>query len=74
MTKLDLVLDRIRKLPPERQEQLAIEIDFILDDEEKNDSVLTDAQWAQVRAAIANTDEAVSTHEDVFARLEAEDE
>ena len=74
MTKLDLVLDRIRKLPHERQEAVAEEIDFILDDEEKHDSVLSDAQWAQVRTAIARADEAVSTHEDVFARLEAEDE
>jgi hypothetical protein len=74
MTKLDLVLDRIKKLPPERQDAMVDEIDFMLDDEEKYASVLTDAQWAQVRAAIANAAEPVSAHEEVFARLEAEDE
>ncbi len=73
MTKLDLVLARIRKLPPERQEAMAIQIDFLLEDEEHG-SILTNAQWAQVDAALANTDEQTSTHEDVFARLEAEDE
>ncbi len=73
MTKLDLVLARIRKLPPERQEAIAEEIEFALDSAEQG-SILTDAQWAQVEAAMANTNEPVTTHEDVFARLEAEDE
>jgi hypothetical protein len=72
MTKFDLLLSRIRKLPPERQEAIAVQIDFLLDDEE-GASILTDEQWARVEAALANKDEPVSSHEDVFARLEAED-
>lgn len=72
MTKLDLVLARLSKLSPERQEAIAEEIDFLLEDEEQG-GILTDAQWARVEAALADKDEPVSTHEDVFARLEAED-
>lgn len=73
MTKFDLLLSRIRKLPPERQDALAIQIDFMLDDEE-GESILTDEQWAQVEAARANKTEPVTPHEQVFSRLEAEDE
>ncbi len=72
MTKLDLVLARLGKLPPERQEAIAVQIDFLLEDEEQG-SILTDAQWARVEAALADNDEPVSAHEDVFARLEADD-
>ena len=60
MTKLDLVLARIRKLPPERQEAMAVQIDFMLEDEAQG-SILTDAQWAEVEAALADKDEPVST-------------
>lgn len=69
MTKLDLLLDRIRKLPAERQEAVAVQIDLLLDDEEDGGSLLTDEQWADVEAALANDTEPVSTHEDVFAHL-----
>lgn len=68
MTKLDLVLARIRKLPPDRQEAVAVQIDDILVDEESG-SVLTSEQWAQVEAALADNTEVVSTHEEVFKRL-----
>lgn len=71
MTKLDQVLERIRALPPERQEAMAVQIDFLLEDE--GESLLTDEQWARVEAALANKDEPVVEHDDVFARLEAED-
>lgn len=69
MTKLDLLLDRIRKLPTERQEAVAVQIDLLLDDEEGADSLLTNEQWAEVEAALADEAEPVSTHEEVFARL-----
>ena len=68
MTKLDLVLERIRKLSPERQEAIAEEIDFRLDHEEEG-SLLTDEQWAEVEAALADDSEPTSSHEEVFARL-----
>lgn len=69
MTKFDLLLDRIRKLPAERQEAVATQIDLLLDDEEEGGSLLTDEQWAEVEAALADESEPVSTHEEVFARL-----
>lgn len=72
MTKLDLVLARIRALPKARQDAIAEEIDFIIDDGE-DASVLTDAQWTQVEAALRNAGEATSTHDEVFARLASED-
>ncbi|MFN3464342.1 MAG: hypothetical protein ACK4X1_09710 [Terricaulis sp.] len=68
MTKLDLVLARIRQLPPEQQEALAEQIEYALD-HQGADSLLTDAQWAEVEAALADDSEPVSPHEDVFARL-----
>ena len=73
MTKLDLLLARIRKLSPEQQEAVVEEIDLIVEGAEDGGSVLTDEQWAQVEAALANRGEPTSTHEDVFARLDAED-
>ncbi len=74
MTKLDLVLARIRKLPPEQQEAVAEEIDFFLEAVEQPGGALTDAQWAEVKAALADQDEPTLSHDDVFARLEADDE
>lgn len=70
-TKLDLVLARLRKLPPERQEAIAEEIDWLLEDETSG-SVLTKEQWAEVRAALADENEPSSSHEDVFKRLAAD--
>lgn len=72
MTKLDLVLARLRKLPPERQEAIAEDFAFMLEDEEQG-SILTDEQWAQVEVALADKDEPVISHEELFARLEADD-
>ena len=73
MTKLDIVFERIRKLPADRRDALVTEIDWLLEDEAKG-SLLTDAQWAAVRAALADKDEPTSSHEDVFRRLESEGE
>jgi hypothetical protein len=73
MTKLDLLLARISKLSVEQQEAVVEEIGFIVEGVEEGGSVLTDDQWAQVEAALANKDEPTSTHEELFARLEAED-
>lgn len=51
MTKLDLVLERVRKLPPERQEAVALYIDLILQDEESC-SVFTDEEWADIEPTL----------------------
>ncbi len=68
MTKLDLVLARIRQLPPAQQEALAEQIEYALDHQGAG-SLLTDEQWAEVESALADDSEPVSTHEEVFARL-----
>ena len=69
MTKLALVLARIRQLPPEQQEALAAEIEFALDSQIASGSLLTDEQWSDVESALADESEPTSTHEAVFARL-----
>jgi hypothetical protein len=73
MEKLDVLLARIRKLSPEQQDAVVAEIDFIVEGAEEGGSVLTDAQWAQVEVALANKGEPTSSHDNVFARLEASD-
>lgn len=68
MTKLDLVLARIRQLPPEEQEALAEQIEYALD-HQRSGSLLTDEQWAEVDSALADESEPTSAHEEVFSRL-----
>ena len=65
MTKLDLALARIAQLPPERQEAIAVELEFLLDDEESGDSRLTDEQWAEVQRRLGDATEATMPHEEV---------
>lgn len=67
MTKLDLVLARIRKLPPERREALAAEIDFRLDSEEGG-SVFTDEEWALIAPTLDEDQEEIA-HEQVVAEF-----
>jgi hypothetical protein len=70
MTKLDLVLERIRQLPQERQEALAREMEFWLD-HDGGGSLLTEEQWAEVEAALKDENEPVIPHDEVFASLRA---
>lgn len=70
MTKLDLVLERIRQLPPERQEMIAVEMEFWLDHDEGGESLLTDEQWAEVAAELANPSPDLIPHEQVVAEFE----
>ena len=51
MTKLDLVVERIRQLPPDRQEAMAVEMEFLLRDEGSG-NLLTDEQWAEVQSEL----------------------
>ncbi|MCR6646457.1 MAG: hypothetical protein NVV62_19045 [Terricaulis sp.] len=67
MTKLDLVLARIRQLPPERQEAVALYIDLILQDEESG-SVFTDEEWADIEPTLDEGGPTMS-HEEFAAEI-----
>ncbi len=69
MTKLDLVLARLSKLPPERQEAIAREIDFRLDREEQG-SAFTDAEWTEIEATMDDDGDDIP-HEQVVAEMRA---
>lgn len=56
MTKLDLVLARLSRLPPDRQEAVAVQLEWLIDDEESGEALLTDEQWAEVKRRIAEED------------------
>lgn len=64
MTKLDLVLARIKQLPPEQQEVIASEIEFMLDHEGVDHS-LTPEQEAELARRLADPDRQYVSHEDV---------
>jgi hypothetical protein len=66
MTILDHVLARLSKLPAERQEALALQLELLIDDEENGESLLTDEQWADVEARLNEPDETIP-HEEVVA-------
>lgn len=62
MTKLDLVLERIRKLPRERQDALATEMEFWLDFDGGEDP-LSPEQWAEMERRSAGPDDFASESE-----------
>jgi hypothetical protein len=68
MTKLDLVLARIKQLPPEKQEYFAMEIEFMLDHDD-GESRLTDEQWAEVQAELAQEDSEEIPHTQVVREM-----
>lgn len=70
MTKLDAVLERIKALPPDRQEWIAVEIEFMLN-HDFGESALTDAQWAEVEADLANEDAEEIPHAQVVREMRA---
>jgi hypothetical protein len=70
MSKLDLVLARIKNLPPDRQEMIAVEIEFILDHANDEGSLLTEEQWAEVEEELRNPDLNPIPHEDIVAEFE----
>jgi hypothetical protein len=67
MTKLDLVLARIRQLPPDRQDALAAEIEFRLD-HGSDESVFSDDEWAAIEASMEEGGELIP-HEQVVAEM-----
>ncbi len=70
MTKLDAVLERIRQLPQDRQDAIAVDMEFWLQ-YEAEDSLLTDEQWAEVEAELANEDDAEIPHAQVVREMRA---
>jgi toxin ParE1/3/4 len=58
MTKLDLVLARIRQLPPEQQEAFAEQIEYALDHQGAG-SLLTDEEWAEIEPTLDDDQEVI---------------
>lgn len=69
MTKLDLVLARIKQLPPEQQEQIASEIEFMLD-YDGADYALTPEQEAELARRLADPKREYVSHEEVAQYFE----
>ncbi|MEZ5960058.1 MAG: hypothetical protein R3C30_06470 [Hyphomonadaceae bacterium] len=69
MTKLDLVLARLKQLPADRQEALAAEIEFLLEDDGRQ-TVLTPEQRAELTRRLADPNPDYAAHEDVVAAFE----
>ncbi|HYD89387.1 MAG TPA: hypothetical protein VEA80_18050 [Vitreimonas sp.] len=66
MTKLDLVLARLKELPPDRQDMIAVEIEFMLDHPEP---LLTDEQRAELRRRAEEEQGDPIPHEDIVAEF-----
>lgn len=69
MTKLDLVLERIRQLPPERQEMLAAEMEFWLDHDERAFHLSVE-QEAELARRLSDPDRKYVSHEELGAYFE----
>ncbi len=69
MTKLDLVFERIRQLPPEEQAALVAEIELRLDNAGSG-SFFTDEEWAEIEATIDEDGETIP-HEQIVAEMRA---
>lgn len=70
MTKIDLALARIARLPLDRQEAIAMELEYLLDGEESGESLLTDEQWAEVQRRLHDVADATLSHQEVVRSLE----
>lgn len=68
MSKLDLVLERIRKLPPERQDMIAMEMELWLDHDAS--PRLSDEQEAELARRLADSGRKYVSHEEVAAQFE----
>lgn len=69
MTRLESVISMLRALPEDQQEAWARHIEFAL--RQDGDSLLTEAQWAEMDRRLADNDAEVVPHEDVVARMRA---
>ena len=70
MTKLDAVLERIRQLPQDRQDAIALQMELLLK-YEADDSLLTEEQWAEIEADLANEDAEEIPHAQVVREMRA---
>jgi hypothetical protein len=68
MTKLDLLMERVRQLPEERQELIAAELEFMLE-HDGDDLGLTEQQERELERRLADPDKEYVSHEEVFERL-----
>jgi hypothetical protein len=70
MTKLDLVLARLRQLPREKQDAIAQEIEFRLDHDNARGSVFSDTEWAAIEASMDVAGDDIA-HDLVVAEMDA---
>lgn len=68
MTKLETVLERIRQLPPERQDAMAADIELLLEDEDEG-RFLSDEQWSDLRARAVEDQGRAIPHEEIEAEF-----
>lgn len=71
MTKLEAVLERVRQLPQDRQDAIAVELELLLKYPPPSASVLSDEQWAEVEAALADSTEETVPHDQVMTLARA---
>jgi hypothetical protein len=69
MTKLEAVLERVRQLPPDRQDAIALELEFMLTHGEAVFQ-LTPEQEAELERRLADAGRKYISHEDVAAHFE----
>lgn len=68
MTKLDLVIERLRKLPQDQQDVIAAEVETMLD--RPSSSALTDEQRAELVRRRSDPDREYIAHDEVVAQFE----
>jgi len=68
MTKLDLVIERIRQLPQAEQDAIVADLEAALDF--GVESPLTEAQQAELARRLADTGKKYVSHEEVVAHFE----
>jgi hypothetical protein len=68
MVRFDAVIDRLRALPDDRKEAIAVQIDLMLDDDASDP--LTPEQWADLEARL-DLEAADIPHADVVADFKA---
>jgi hypothetical protein len=71
MSKLDRALKKLRDLPEERQEAVAQQLLWLIEDEQSGESLLTDEQWAELDRRLADPNPEYVDHDQVFRKLSA---
>lgn len=69
MTKLDLVIERIRQLPQAQQDAIAADLEFAVEDFIDPESRLTDEQWADLRRRMAEPQGEYIAHDEIVAEF-----